>query len=147
MYIPKIPNNSLTEEIKEIVSLCMKLEAHYGRRATLFNPPATDVEIRTWEQKNGILLPESYKDWLKFTNGSFILFDLMTTCDLEHISIDSEIVPDNLIVIGTLIGNGQLLCITKNGKTIVQYDHGEIYEIPTFNVFLKNTIIRMLKKS
>ena len=80
-----------------------------------------------------------------FSNGSRILFNLMTINSLELIS--NEIVSDDLTVIGTLIGNGQLLCITKNGKTIVQYDHGEIYEIPTFNVFLKNTIIRMLKKS
>ena len=39
MYIPEIPNNSLTEEIKEIVELSKKLEKEYDFE---YNPPATE---------------------------------------------------------------------------------------------------------
>lgn len=35
MNIPMIPNNSLTDEITEIVSLCKELESEYGENASL----------------------------------------------------------------------------------------------------------------
>mgnify|MGYP005610426717 CR=1 FL=1 len=45
MYIPEIPNNSLTEEIKEIVSLCMKLKSRYGKNSTWFDSKSNDEDI------------------------------------------------------------------------------------------------------
>ena len=144
MYIPEIPNNSLTEEIKEIVELSKKLEKEYDFE---YAPPATEKEISAWESEHGITIPETYKDWLRFSNGSFILFDLMTTCDLEHISIDSEIVPDNLIVIGTLIGDGELLCFSKNTGKIIWFDDGRTEEYDDLKPILLRIINLMQGKS
>jgi hypothetical protein len=45
MKVPKIPNNSLTEEIKEIVSLCEQLAPEYGEKVSWFLPPESDEEI------------------------------------------------------------------------------------------------------
>ena len=70
MVVPNIPNNSLTEEIKEIVSLCQQLEDRYD---SYFNPPASEEEIIAWENEHGITIPETYKDWLRFSNGSEII--------------------------------------------------------------------------
>ena len=46
MEIPKIPNNGLTEEIKEIVSLCEQLVPEYGEKASWFLPPESGNVIK-----------------------------------------------------------------------------------------------------
>ncbi len=145
MYIPEIPNNSLTEEIKEIVKNCNQRDSYSKNRATVFNPPATYVEINAYEKKNSILLPQSYKDWLMFSNGSRILFNLMTINSLELIS--NEIVSNDLIVIGTLIGDGELLCFSKNTGKIIWFDDGRTEEYDDLKPILLRIINLMQGKS
>ena len=62
MNIPNIPNNSMTEEIKEIIALCEELEAEYGKDASWFSDSASEIEITKWECENKIIIPESYKE-------------------------------------------------------------------------------------
>lgn len=76
MYIPEIPNNSLTKEITKIIELCQKLEPEYLNVTVKFNEPISE-ELAKWENDNGIMIPESCKDWLRFSNGSDIHNGLM----------------------------------------------------------------------
>ena len=59
MNIPNIPNNSITEEIKEIIALCEELEAEYGKDASWFSDPVSETEIAKWERENKMIIPES----------------------------------------------------------------------------------------
>lgn len=59
MYIPEIPNNSLTKEIKELAKLAIALQE---KRRFKFNMPATDTEVAEWEKNSKITLPTYYAD-------------------------------------------------------------------------------------
>ncbi len=45
------------------------LKAGYGADIS-FCPPVSDAEIRRWEQEQGVVLPDRYKQWLRLSNGS-----------------------------------------------------------------------------
>ena len=144
MYIPEIPNNSLTEEIKEIVELSKKLEKEYDFE---YAPPATEEEISAWESEHGITIPETYKDWLRFSNGSVIKNQLAVFWGIKMIGSCDQFLPNDLVTIGELIGDGEFLCFSKKSQKIVRENHGEITEFQSFNIILKDTVIRILKKS
>ena len=144
MYIPEIPNNSLTEEIKEIVELSKKLEKEYDFE---YAPPATEEEISAWESEHGITIPETYKDWLRFSNGSAIRSELAVFWGIKMIGSCDQFLPNDLVSIGELIGDGEFLCFSKKSQKIVRENHGEITEFQSFKIILKDTVIRILKKS
>ena len=144
VYIPEIPNNSLTEEIKEIVELSKKLEKEYDFE---YAPPATEKEISAWESEHGITIPETYKDWLRFSNGSVIKNQLAVFWGIKMIGSCDQFLPNDLVTIGELIGDGEFLCFSKKSQKIVRENHGEITEFQSFKIILKDTVIRILKKS
>lgn len=133
MVVPNIPNNSLTEEIKEIVSLCQQLEPRYGKKATYFNPPATEEEIIAWENEHGITIPETYKDWLRFSNGSVIRNELAVFWGVRMIGSCDQFLPNDLVTIGELIGDGEYLCFSKKTGKIIWEDHGKMREYDNLN--------------
>ena len=71
----------------------------------------------------------------------------------EHLAIiggageSCELVPDEMVMIGEVIGDGQFIGFSKETGKIMWEDHGEITELPSFADFLNDTVIRMLKKS
>ena len=66
MFIPEIPNNSITKEIKKLTALCEKKIAEYGENSSWFKPPMIENDIQKWETENNIKLPTIYKEWLLF---------------------------------------------------------------------------------
>lgn len=141
MEVPKIPENSLTEEIKELVELCRKLEPDYGGRAFSFAPPASEEEIADWERKNGISIPESYKDWLRFSNGSVIDWDCFYSLEQLIVGINIEgVVNNDLVIIGNMIGNGTFICFSRTTNKICREDHGEITEFGDFKSVLNHVM-------
>lgn len=144
MKIPEIPNNSLTEEIKEIVRLCQELDNKYFSE---FSPPETEEAMTEWEKKNGISIPESYKDWLRFSGSCEITNDLAHFYGTGGMIADYEYLPDDLVYIGDLIGDGEMLCFSKTTGKIIRYDHGVPKDRGDFKDFLNRTIIRMLRES
>ncbi len=144
MNIPSIPDNSLTEEIKEIVRLSEQNVREYGANAFSFEPPASEEELAAWENEHGISIPETYKDWLRFSNGSRIQMDLANFLGVQRIVVNSDIVPDNLVIIGTLVGDGELLCFSKQTGEIVRYMDGYATTVGDFKKFLTDTI-RLMK--
>ncbi len=142
MYIPEIPNNSLTKEIIKIVELCQKLEHEYLNVTAKFNEPISEEELAKWENDNGIMIPESCKDWLRFSNGSDILNGLMVIYSLSDFVIEWYDMPKDLVVIGNIIGDGEFICFSKGTKKIILEDHGNLEEYNCLNDII-NRVIRI----
>ena len=64
----KVPeNNSLKKEIRKLLELCKKDEKDNGEKRNYFNAPITEEEMINWEERNRAKIPESYKEWLRFS--------------------------------------------------------------------------------
>lgn len=141
MRIPE--NNSLKNEIEEIVELCEKAVPEYGEKASYFGTGASEQEMEEWETKNGVKIPESYREWLRFSANCQIRQTLASFCAPGY--FNSEIVPQDLVVIGHLIGDGEVLCFSKASGNFVRYFEGKVEEeFEDFREML-NEIIRMLR--
>ncbi|MBQ3565732.1 MAG: SMI1/KNR4 family protein [Oscillospiraceae bacterium] len=134
-FIMYVPNNSLTDEIKSIVRSSQKLKESYYFN---FNDPATEEEILNWEIKNNLTIPESYKDWLRFSNGSVIANEFAHFYGTKMICAKNDYLPEDYVLIGEINGDGCFLGYSKiTGKFIV-YDHGEMIIYEDFKQFLKS---------
>jgi hypothetical protein len=140
MEIPKIPKNTLTEEITEISKLCKEISPERGEFYSSFNPPATESEITEWETKNGLKIPESYKDWLRFSNGSVICGSLMELYSINEIQMYDQSDIEDYVIIGSVIGDGEILCFSKSTGKIFTDNHGEIREYINLKKLLKWTL-------
>lgn len=135
-------NNSLQKEIKEIVKLCEKAVPEYGEKASYFNKGASEEEMKQWEEENRIRIPESYKEWLRFSVDCQIRQNLAGF----YFPRFAEIVPPDLVIIGWLIGDGELLCFSKENGNFIRWFEGKVNdEFENFADMLKE-IIRMLKE-
>ena len=144
MFIPVIPDNSLTKEISEIVQLSQKLENEYNFE---FAPPLAEEKITSWEIEHSIKIPESIKEWLRFSGYSSICHELVIIRGVDGFVTDCRFVPDDMVIIGSLIDASISIGFSKETGSILREDHGEITEIPSFTDFLRDPVIRKLKKS
>jgi hypothetical protein len=115
------PSNSLYEEIKEILYLSHKLVPEYGEKASWFEPPTTNEEIEEWEKTHGLDIPESYKEWLRFSNCSQIQNELARFMGPTLFVLDDPSLAKDLVIIGHLIGDGEFLCFSKTTGDIIRY--------------------------
>lgn len=60
-------NNSLKKEIRRILELCKKDETDNGEGRNYLGEPIIEEEMTAWEEKCGAKIPESYKEWLRFS--------------------------------------------------------------------------------
>lgn len=133
-----IPDNSLTEEIKSIVHTSQQLKDSYYFN---FGDPATEEEINDWEVRNNLVIPESYKDWLRFSNGSIIANDYAHFYGTKMINAKSEYLPEDYVLIGELNGDGCFLCFSKTTEMFAVFDHGEVIKYENFKKFLNSLLI------
>jgi hypothetical protein len=130
----KIPeNNSLKKEIEEIVKLCEKAIPEYGEKASFFNEGASEEEMKQWEENNEIRIPESYKEWLRFSLDCQIRQNLAGF----YFPRFSEIVPSDLVIIGWLIGDGELLCFSKENGNFIRWFEGKVISKEAEDLFMK----------
>ncbi|GHU52903.1 hypothetical protein AGMMS49975_09730 [Clostridia bacterium] len=130
-------NNRFQKEFDEIKNLCKELEKDYGDGNSWFNPPVDENEILDWERENGLTIPESYKEWLRFSNGSQILNQLAQFLGVKEIKVNLNILPTDFVLIGALIGDGEDLCFSKSTGKIVRYFEGEQTELNDFKEMLE----------
>lgn len=142
MFIPSIPENSLTQEIKEVVRLSEKLCEEHD---FCFPPPATEAEIALQEQEINAKIPDSYKDWLRFSNGVQLNGLLVKFLGVKALGKGTQFVSGEYVVIARVIGDGEFLCFSKETGDIVWEDHGNIKKYGTFNSFLRRFIIPSLR--
>ena len=130
MYIPEIPNNSLTDRIKTIIELSEEIIKDNVKGVFKFCNPISEEEIESWEKENGIKIPESYKDWLRFSKSATIRGTAATFYEPKDFITDNDKksydVPDECIVIGELGGWGVSVCFYAETGEIMHVDHGEI---------------------
>lgn len=142
----RIPeDSSLKNEIEEIVKLCSEAVPQFGEQACCFEEGIEENEINEWENKNGIAIPILYKEWLRFSKKCDILHDLVNLVEPKNFEINDEQM--DLVNIGRVIGDGELLCFSISNGKIVRYNHGELREYDDFGSFLNRVVIRMLRRS
>jgi hypothetical protein len=107
-----------------------------------FAPKASDVLIRAFEVRNGVTLPEKYKEWLLFSDGGDCFLpagvQLYGVAHKPLIDANDNDRPNaNYIVIGALASGDPILC-EKSGERISIYNHeaGKIEDDETFTDFL-----------
>lgn len=132
----------LEKEINTIVELCNALQGKYESR--LFEPVDEKV-MEQWEHENKIMIPELYKEWLRFSNGALIRGTLAYFYGIEGFELGSSYYPEDCVIIGDLIGDGERLGFAKATGKIVRINHGRIREYDDFAVFLNRMVMRMLR--
>ena len=138
-------NNELKDVIEELLEYCdIKEEAgELGR--TNFSDPVSEDEILEWERENGISIPESYKQWLRFSGDCTI--DGTTASFFSPKNFRTEYVPDDLVIIGEQVGDGEVVCFSKETGDIVSFFEGSInYEYGTFDEALRGILNLMGKE-
>ena len=124
-YIPEIPNNSLTENLKKLVQLTQQLNDEYS---FYYSSPLSETEIAEIERTNNISLPSSYKEWLMFSNEATICGAIAEFYDIKKIINSPNFVHGDTVIIGSMIGDGEIICFSKSDGVIFTNDHEEIYD-------------------
>ena len=122
IWIPE--NNSLKSKIEELYEWCDKRDNDDELGKTYFNEPIDEDKLNKWEEANGVKIPETYKEWLRFTekcliDGSSAMF--WGTDDFHH-----NFMPDNLTVIGEMSGDGEVVCFSNDNGEFMGYYEGDI---------------------
>ena len=65
-------NNSLKSKIEELYEWCDKRDNDDELGKTYFNEPIDEDKLNKWEEANGVKIPETYKEWLRFTEKSLM---------------------------------------------------------------------------
>lgn len=132
----------LEEEIKTIVELCNALQDDYESR---FFEPVDENVMRQWENENRIMIPELYKEWLRFSNGAVIRGALAHFYGVEGFEVNNPNYPEDCVMIGDLIGDGERLAFSKTTGKILRINHGRCREYNDFVSFLHRMVIRMIQ--
>lgn len=140
-----ILSNSLTKKIKELVDLCQKNESDYGEGASWFKEPTPNEIITKWENEHNILIPETYKEWLSFTNEAQIRNTLAHFYGPDKFITNNTGLSEDLIIIADLSGDGEQLCFSKKDRNFIWTDHGKSESIFDFGDVL-DEVIRILKQ-
>jgi len=111
----------MSDELKTIVDLLNQ----QGKMA--FLEGATEEQISQFEKENEIILPEKYKEWLRFSDGGECFLPAgVQFYGIAHkplIDVNENDRPDdNYIVIGALASGDPVLC-EKAGEKIAIFDH------------------------
>lgn len=130
-------------EIRKILERCKELNMDY--KSMFFNP-VTEETLSQWENDNSIQIPESYKEWLRFSNGAIIRDQLAHFYGIEGFELNNPDYPEDCVIIGDLIGDGERLAFSKTTGKILRINHGRVREYDDFAVFLNRMIIRMLRE-
>lgn len=133
----------LENEISKIVARCNVLSVEYK---CMFFKPVTEEVLFRWESDNGIKIPETYKEWLLFSNGAVIRDQLAHFYGIEEFEVNNPNYPEDCVMIGDLIGDGERLAFSKVTGKILRINHGRVREYDDFIVFLNRMVIRMLRE-
>lgn len=139
MYARKIDeSNQLNKEIEKLLELCDKYDEENDGEYSFFDKPVSEEEMLKWEQDNGTRIPESYKEWLRFTGRCRIAEN--TASFWLPDDFHPKFVPEDLVVIGELIGDGELVCFSKINRKLLFIFEGKNKEVDDFDQILKRII-------
>ena len=99
-----------------------------------FASPATETQIETFEKTANVIIPESYKDFLRLSNGA-VLFG--GDCELFSVDLNDELkinydysggsVPDELLILGYY--NSKHICFDKRYDSFIFYEYEDYDDI------------------
>ena len=145
MYNCNIPeNNSLKSEIEELLKWCEKIDCETGGEESYFEGPIEERKMSKWEEENGVKIPESYKEWLRFSEKCQI--DTNTATFWGPDKFHSNYVPDDLVVIGEMVGDGEVVCFSKVTGEFVRFFEGSASGRYSNFIGVINAILRLLGK-
>ncbi len=99
--------------------------------------PVSREKIQEWESKNGISLPESYIHFLTFADGISLSGCIQELYGLEGIVLFDEYIKEDYMIIGNMIGDGTMICLSKSNGEVYIEDHGSYRKEGDFQDFLK----------
>ncbi|WP_295068365.1 hypothetical protein [Ruminococcus sp.] len=110
-----------------------------------FDPPGDIEKIEQWEKDNGTNLPHQYKSWLLLSAGSNILDGFIELSWPEIGTLDER---NDIIIIASIIGDGETVYISRTDRKVYSIFEGEIKEYNDFDDFLtiKSLYIETLAK-
>ena len=117
----------IKEQFEYYQNMCSLLSEF---KESKFAPPATLEEIEHWEKENNAILPHQYKSWLMLTKESRILDGYIEFRWPELGCLDTV---DDVIIIGSVIGDGEELLISRESNHILSFFDGETEEYNDFD--------------
>ena len=133
--------NSLKNEINELLKWCKKYDEDNDGEYTRFDEPISEVEMEKWELENSVKIPESYKEWLRFSKNSVITQNTARFWGPDK--FNSDYVPEDYVVIGEMIGDGERICFSKKTGKFVDIFENKEKSYDSFAVII-NEIISLL---
>lgn len=114
---------TFNECLERLKAGCQKLsdECDYSSDYSIFNTGATEEQLKRIESHFNVKLCESYRVFMKFSNGAKIMENSAKIYSTEMFGVDDPIVPDGYYTIGEVIGDGERIAISK--------EDGEPYSI------------------
>ena len=89
---------------------------------TFFNTPASEIEIASFKQKNKLLLPDELEKLYQLSNGFQILGRTAVVYELKKVGARFEDIPEEYVVFGEIVGDGEKLCFNeKTGEIVTAY--------------------------
>ena len=121
-----LEENYMKKEFDEIVKLCEEKIQEYGDHASYFMEPATEEEILEWENATNTRIPETYREWLKLTKSCQIC---QTTASYFFPKVEQpKYIPEDYVVIGYVVGDGEVMCFSKSKGNFITYFEGKVNE-------------------
>ena len=118
--------NTMKKEFDEMVKLCEEKVEEYGERASYFMEPAKGEEIVAGENKTGIRIPEDYRQWLKLTKACQMCQTIASF--IFPSDKQPEFLPNEYVLIGYVVGDGEVLCFSKDTGKYITYFEGKVNE-------------------
>lgn len=118
----------IIESYDYLKNLCEFLSEDYESQ---FEEPATEEEIKNWENENNVEIPSMFKEWLLLTKN----------CDMSDRCCRifwPEIEDEDNVLIGNFIGDGEYLYFSKKTGEFFTILDGEVEEYDSFDSVLVN---------
>lgn len=132
--------SSIVDSLKELIRFCELTAPEYGIDNTVFGEPLSAEEIEEWERTHEIRLPATYKELLMFADGISVN-DSSNIFSLGIIGEFDKYMEEGYTTMGSIVGDGTMICFSKDTGIICEYDHGEIIEVGDINSLIRNDII------
>ena len=109
------------ERLKRGCELLITDEYGYTDNYGIFKPPATEEQIRRFESRLNFPLPQAYREFLKFSNGAWILGHEIY--GLDKFDSSDQYVPDGYLAISRTEMTSERMAISEeNGELYLFWD-------------------------
>jgi hypothetical protein len=128
MFMNDEKPKNLQECLERLKKGCEMLydEYEYSEDYSHFNPPATEERIQAMEKRLGFALPQSYRQFLRFSDGAKIMGNSATIYGLNWIGASDHMVPTGYLTIGEVVGDGERIALSETDGQIYSCYNGRI---------------------